>query len=564
MKHPSELLFEAPGPGVWRVDGLHTPKPITRLKEEGYLQIPKGMKIGTSRYGALSNGIEIAVLHRFVYASPRFILQRPPGDDAHAAETLRDLVAADPEIQERFARAEDAMRTKRWRRDREHWDTVGRPWMMGRTLMLTDMDPASLDDMGLQLHIEECQHHLCSSMYYHHILNLVPALPKSLLFLKTMEWTGMPLPVLEPLLVGSSPISAGDEPEMRALVDAIEQDGSAVAMLNDAGAPADVLAALAARKDAAGDAYRAFVRMVGYRTVDGWEPMNPYILESPGLLLDKIRHGMRRDYASLDVNLVQEVRQRVPAAFQADFDELLDDARTNSRIKDERDLYCNIPMCGLLRRAVMEAGRRIADRGLIQTTEHVTEASIAEINDLLIDGRSDMAEELSERYAYRQRYSIDDIPESLGRIAPSENPINPDWLPEYPRLMLQAMGVQMMMMVGPEPEQDDSNAEVLKGKPVSPGQYEGIARVVREASEIESIQQGEVLVTRSTNPAFNVVLPRLGALVTEYGGLLSHAAIVSREFGLPGIVGCRKITQKVSTGDRVRVDGDTGEITLLS
>lgn len=562
MKQLSELSFEAPGPGVWRVDGLHTPKPITPFAEECWQQIPKGMKIGMSRYGSLSSGIEVAVLHRFVYLSPGSIVQRPPGDEAHAEQIFRDLIAADPEIQERFARAEDAMTTKRWRRDRAHWDSIGRPWMMGRTLLLTDTDPSLLDDETLQLHIEECQHHLCSAMYYHHILNLVPALPKALLFFKTMAWTGMSLAELEPLLVGSSPISAGDEPELRALVDAIEQAGAGASLVAGGGEALDVLTALAARTDAVGDTYRAFRRMVGYRTIDGWEPMNPYILESPALLLDKIRHGMTRDYASLDTQLVQRIRAKVPAAAQAAFDELLDDARTNSRIKDERDLYCNIPLCGLLRRGVIEAGRRLAAKGLVRETEHITEVSISELRELLLQGRSDLDGELADRYAYRQRYSIDDIPEAIGEPASSAEPINPAWLPEIPGQMQQVLALQLQMNM-PVMEEAASTAEVLQGKAVSPGQYEGIARVVREAGEIETIQQGEVLVTRSTNPAFNVVLPRLGALVTEYGGLLSHAAIVSREFGLPGIVGCRKVTQKIKTGDRVRVDGDSGQVTLL-
>jgi pyruvate,water dikinase len=85
---------------------------------------------------------------------------------------------------------------------------------------------------------------------------------------------------------------------------------------------------------------------------------------------------------------------------------------------------------------------------------------------------------------------------------------------------------------------------------------------VKEPGEIKDIKQGEVLVTRATNPAFNIILPRLGALVTQYGGVLSHAAIVSSEFGLPGIVGCKEVTKKVKTGDRVTVNGDNGEITI--
>ena len=76
--------------------------------------------------------------------------------------------------------------------------------------------------------------------------------------------------------------------------------------------------------------------------------------------------------------------------------------------------------------------------------------------------------------------------------------------------------------------------------------------------------QGEVLVATSTGPTFNVVLPLIGALITERGGVLSHAAIVSREYGLPGVVGCAGATKQLQTGMRVRVDGASGDVWMLS
>ena len=77
------------------------------------------------------------------------------------------------------------------------------------------------------------------------------------------------------------------------------------------------------------------------------------------------------------------------------------------------------------------------------------------------------------------------------------------------------------------------------------------------------MQRGDVLVTRMTSPFFTVVLPLLGAIVTDRGGQLSHAAIVAREYGIPGIVGTREATRLIPDGARVRVDGTTGEVRLL-
>ncbi len=67
-----------------------------------------------------------------------------------------------------------------------------------------------------------------------------------------------------------------------------------------------------------------------------------------------------------------------------------------------------------------------------------------------------------------------------------------------------------------------------------------------------------MLVTESTTEAFNILLPLLGAIVTDSGGLLSHSAIVAREYGIPGVVGTREATERIADGTRVRVDGDAG------
>lgn len=112
----------------------------------------------------------------------------------------------------------------------------------------------------------------------------------------------------------------------------------------------------------------------------------------------------------------------------------------------------------------------------------------------------------------------------------------------------------------PEAKNTDT---VLHGLAVNNGTYEGTARVVDDAADFARIQQGDVLVARMTSPYFNVVLPLLGAIVTDRGGQLCHAAIVAREYGIPGIVGTRAATRLIPDGARVRVDGRTGEVTLL-
>jgi pyruvate,water dikinase len=105
--------------------------------------------------------------------------------------------------------------------------------------------------------------------------------------------------------------------------------------------------------------------------------------------------------------------------------------------------------------------------------------------------------------------------------------------------------------------------DALRGAAASPGTAEGTARVVAGAADFTRVEAGDVLVTTTTTPAWTPLFPSLAALVTETGGILSHAAVVAREYGIPAVVGAEGATRAIADGARVRVDGSAGEVTLL-
>jgi pyruvate,water dikinase len=109
----------------------------------------------------------------------------------------------------------------------------------------------------------------------------------------------------------------------------------------------------------------------------------------------------------------------------------------------------------------------------------------------------------------------------------------------------------------------EQETDAVTGYAASPGVVEGVARVVRNVDEIGSVQPGEVLVCPVTAPSWGPVFPRIAAAVSDIGGMMSHAAIVAREYGLPAVVGTGHATTVIRTGDRVRVDGDAGRVTIL-
>jgi len=104
----------------------------------------------------------------------------------------------------------------------------------------------------------------------------------------------------------------------------------------------------------------------------------------------------------------------------------------------------------------------------------------------------------------------------------------------------------------------------IKGLAASPGLVEGIARNVTSLEQFNQVEEGEILVCRMTNPAWVVLFTKIIGLVTDAGGVTSHPAVVSREFGIPAVVGTSNSTERIKTGDRIRVNGSTGTVEVLA
>src|SRR5919112_1858461 len=112
--------------------------------------------------------------------------------------------------------------------------------------------------------------------------------------------------------------------------------------------------------------------------------------------------------------------------------------------------------------------------------------------------------------------------------------------------------------------QPPETAEQVPGLAASSGVVEGTARVVLSPEEFDSVQRDEIVVCRMTSPAWVVLFTRISGLVTDAGGMASHPAVVSREFGIPAVVGTSDATRRIKTGDRVRVNGSLGRVGILA
>ncbi len=110
---------------------------------------------------------------------------------------------------------------------------------------------------------------------------------------------------------------------------------------------------------------------------------------------------------------------------------------------------------------------------------------------------------------------------------------------------------------------DEEKSDELTGFPACKGQYTGTVRCILDARNIHELKKGEVLVTYMTSPDYTIGMKKAGAIVTDEGGISSHAAIVSRELGVPCVIGTKHATRVLKTGDRVAVDAEKGVITKL-
>ena len=110
---------------------------------------------------------------------------------------------------------------------------------------------------------------------------------------------------------------------------------------------------------------------------------------------------------------------------------------------------------------------------------------------------------------------------------------------------------------------ETGGSDTLRGDPVSPGVVEGIVHVVLDPRATQ-LAPGEILVCPGTDPSWTPLFLAAGGLVMEVGGMMTHGAVVAREYGLPAVVGVHEATGRLRTGQRIRVDGSTGLVTLLA
>ncbi|MFM6848866.1 MAG: PEP-utilizing enzyme [Terrabacter sp.] len=263
--------------------------------------------------------------------------------------------------------------------------------------------------------------------------------------------------------------------------------------------------------------------------------------------------------------VVSEYRDLVPAELVADFDAKVGLAATAYPYVENHNFYIEHWTMGVFWRKVRQLGRVFADAGFWADQSDLLYLTRGEVRDAIFDlvtGWAVGAEPTGPHYwpkeIERRRGIIDAL--SSQRPQPALNTPPTEITEPFTMMLYGITTEQVQQWLG-----DDDSAEsgTITGMAASPGVAEGLARVVTHADQLGEVQEGEILVATITAPSWGPIFGKIQATVTDIGGMMSHAAIVCREYALPAVTGTGNGSTTIRTGQRIRVDGNTGRVELL-
>jgi len=249
------------------------------------------------------------------------------------------------------------------------------------------------------------------------------------------------------------------------------------------------------------------------------------------------------------------------------FDQALGVARLVSPFAEDHNFYCeNLFQCNFYRK-MKELGAFMSKYGPLEDKGDIFYLTTFEISNVLFDAvakwyshNTPMAKtywpsKIKRRKELMEQFKAWNPPPAAGAMPPL--PLDP----LFPTL--HGINEERLKSWLEAEEIEPQDVTELKAIAGSPGIVEGPARVCRTALDITTLKPGDILVAPTTSPTWAPAFNTIGGVAIDQGGLFAHAAIVCREYKLPAVMGTTNGTRVIKTGDRVRVDGDNGVVTIL-
>ncbi len=431
------------------------------------------------------------------------------------------------------------------------WDSEWRVACAARIDAARAVELAALSDAELQRHLDElCDDLLVSHATIHFQLTIPGIVSLYELKVCTEQLLGWDLAKTMNLFAGlsSATIAATRELEAvaRELTDEVIDDGLAAVLASPAGV-----------------AMQRWLDHWGLRTVDV-DPGTAMLAEREPLILSLLREARKQKLHVASGErperraALAEAHRTLTGADRDRFDAALAFAEPAYTVRDDNVIYTEHLPNGLIRRASLEIGRRLVERGVIRSAADIGYLERVELAAALAGTLS--GERAGDRIERRK------AEEAWVRAHPGPAmhgpPLTGDpelrGLPAACKRMMAAALWAMHEELGPPAAKADDGG--VRGVAVSPGRYTGPVRVVRTEAELAQVQPGDVLVCPTTHSSWTVAFSKVGALVTDGGSILSHPAIIAREHAIPAVMGTTTATTLLRTGDIVTVDGNTGRV----
>ncbi len=551
--------------GYWTIEKEHFPVPMSPMYVSyGPPIIRETVLLGAKDLGLPFEGLDFKLIGGWTY---RRIIP-PGGKDRRPPPVwlMRILIHIMPSIRSQIKKMTQTVRTNLMNQYVERWEDEWKQQTMQKSRELLQTNLTALSDKQLDAHLSAVLEHFRNGAEIHFRYLAFPLLTVGELALTCQDLLGWDNKRVFDLLAGLCESDSETSRRLSELVRLVKNDerlAKAIARINQATKTEDITSINQAFREK----FDLYLRDFGATSL-GYEPMCPTIAEVPLDLLRLIQSQITTNFdSSTKTRALQKIRETTEAqaseqlksmATEAKtrFEDVLRRARAAYAIHDEETLYTQHLAYGITRYALLEVGARLAAKKIVNEPEDIFMLTLDEAKTAFKNG-GDLKDLVRKRWGERVWAEANMGLPSYGKSPPPPPSLN--IFPPEAQLLMRSLlwSIEAISM-----NKAGINGGSLTGIPASPGTYTGSARIVKDESEFSKLCPGDVLVCRSTNPSWSVVFSTIGALVTEAGGILSHPAIVAREYGIPAVLSLDGATSRIKDGMLIEVNGKDGTVAI--
>jgi pyruvate,water dikinase len=562
----SPVLLEVP-PGFWEREGSHYSQPVSPITRSSYLPAQ------VAGFAYMCKQLQLPFEKNDYREIGGWVYQHPVplgGKDRKPPPSwlMFLLIRILPEMRSRVKGMSSLIRNDVSGSMIEKWYNEWKPQQTKRIAELHAIKLSGLSDENLYDHLTAVTEFLNESHKIHGLMMGIE-LANSLLTFTCRDLFGWDEKRTVRLLSGLSSTTSLPSLRLTELSQMVKQRPKLLQLL-ESGNEKQIFTQLDRIAPDFAEAFASYQHDFGCRAV-AFDVALPTVLEMPTLTINLILNQVRRGYdpqADADVlsqerdsalreaeELLTKCSSKERERFKAD----LNRAQRAFPIREDHEFYLTQAPLALLRYAAIEIGSRFVKRGYLSERDDVFWLEIPEIKNTLQNG-GDKRPLVQRRKAERNWVEAHPGPAYYGK--PTKPP-SASLFPGDARIMMEGMlWIMESQQALEKSARSQKSGDVLRGIAASSGSYTGKVRVILNEGQFSKIQAGDVLVCPTTSPVWSMLFPSIGGLVTDSGGILSHPAIIAREYRVPAVVATHNATQMLCDGQIVTVDGTAGTVQL--